>query len=192
MSNIKTGERKMINNTKLVAGESIPAARRKPSSMLMWDFSGLQLFWGQPHSLSQCQEMVAAMNADLFKDTQQDDIDWATPDHEETQHGEEHCCLSQEGEYNPTWLRTVGQNVGNDTGNTWAKAPHLFFSGTSGYSLLQVRLALWWRCQPWLQRWWAGEASGAALHRGQHQGALSNACAPAWTIPSTSWVCSSK
>lgn len=75
MSNIKTGERKMINNTKLVAGESIPAARRKPSSMLMWDFSGLQFFWGQPHCLSQCQQMVAAMNADIFKDTQQDDID---------------------------------------------------------------------------------------------------------------------
>lgn len=40
MNNIKTGERKMINNSKLVAGEFIPAARWKPSSMLVWDFQG--------------------------------------------------------------------------------------------------------------------------------------------------------
>lgn len=46
--------------------------------MLVWDFSGLQLFWGQPHSLSQCQQMVAAMIADLSKDMQQDDTNWAT------------------------------------------------------------------------------------------------------------------
>lgn len=66
MNNIKTVERKMINNSKLVAGESIPAARQKPSSMLVWDFSGLQLFWGQPRSWEAREAPELGLGKQLF------------------------------------------------------------------------------------------------------------------------------